>query len=460
MSDTTYYLLQSDWVLRGYRDDINLAYNIRDGRKFFLSGEELATAMLLDGQTDFSSPTLPPVFRRILKKFLLDGIAVSCLPGNHLHAQQAYHQAKNSYIESLLLSVTNKCNFRCRHCFVDAPKHMQTEFSQAQLFNLIDQFAQASVTDIALTGGEPFIRPELPRFLERLRARYIGFSEVFTNAALLNDELLDMLDALDYHPYFKVSFDCVGSHDYMRGVAGAEEATLRGVRLLKQRGYSVTIITSIDKIVARGMLETLELLYSLEVDNWWMAPPMEVGAWRGSDSAVSVEELMPLLKKVLLRWDKLGRPFDMIMWRMGHIHSRGRIMQKVRNIYNADSLDCKPMHAIPYVTPDGTLVPCGSYTGTELAQEFPNLMHTRLTDAWDDPALRKLCDLSKGAVREVNPGCRTCQFFTRCGCGCRASALLSRGDHMLNDPVTCKLYRGGYMDDFYAFACALDGEVD
>jgi len=123
------------------------------------------------------------------------------------------------------------------------------------------------------------------------------------------------------------------------------------------------------------------------------------------------------------------------------------------------SINCAITRALPYVTPDATLVPCGSYTGSDLARKMPNLLKTPLYKAWEDPALREICDLTKGEVRSKNAACRDCAHFEACGSGCRVSALLTRSDHLRSDPVCCRLHRGGYMEDFHAFARALDGEA-
>ena len=217
---------------------------------------------------------------------------------------------------------------------VEAWKDKYGEFSREQLMCLVDQFEQANVADIALTGGEPLMSPYFKEFVRYLAAKRIGFTEIFTNAALIDDEVLDVIAEAGFRPYFKVSFDCSGSHDYMRGVVGAEESTLRGIRLLRKRGFSVTVITSIDKVVIGGLIDTLHLLASLGVDNWWMAPPMEIGAWRGTDSGVDMKSLLPALKGVLVEWLKCGRPFDMMLWRWGNTIRRGR-----------SSAACRPLRA-------------------------------------------------------------------------------------------------------------------
>ncbi len=459
MSDGRYCILNEDWQLRGYRNQVAVAANWRTAEKHFLDEVELTAAKLCDGATDFTSPAIPSQLKRIAMQLVADGIAKECAQGSRLQNGQTFRQAKNTYIDGLLLSITNRCNFRCRHCFVEAPQGRYGELSNEALFSLLDQFAEANVPEVALTGGEPFIRPELPAFLRGLRDRRIDFSEIFTNASLIDDVILDAIEETGFHPYFKVSFDCKGSHDYMRGVPGAEEATLRGIRLLRKRGFSVTVITSIDRVVIRGLDSTLDLLADLGVDNWWMAPPMEVGEWRGTDTNVDIDELLPALKGVLKRWYDMGRPFDMMLWRLGKYYKEGRVFRGMGQSFTDASFDCASANCLPYVTPDATLVPCGSYTGSALAAHMPNLLKTPLCDAWDLPQLRNLCDLKKSEVRAYNKTCGTCAYFEACGSGCRVSALLSRGDHMLNDPVCCRLHRGGYMDDFHAFARSLDGEV-
>jgi radical SAM protein with 4Fe4S-binding SPASM domain len=459
MSEHRYFILREDWQLRGYRNGVALAYNWRTGKKHFFDEIELTAARLCDGATDFASPAIPPALKRIALKLTADGMAEECAAGRSLLKGQAFRQAKNSFIDGLLLSITNRCNFRCRHCFVEAPQGRYGEMPKDALFSLLDQFAEANVPDVALTGGEPFIRPELPEFLRGLRDRRIGFTEIFTNASLLDDAALDAVEDAGFRPYFKVSFDCVGSHDYMRGVPGAEETTLRGIQVLRSRGFSVTVITSIDRVVMRGLDDTLELLAGLGVDNWWMAPPMEVGAWRGTDSNIDLEELMPVLRDILKRWDAMGRPFDLMLWRLGRYHREGRAYRGMPVRYTDSSIDCASASCLPYITPDGVLVPCGSYTGSAISSKMPNLMETPLCEAWDDPALRGLCDLVKGDVRAHNAACRSCEHFASCGSGCRVSAMLSRGDPMLSDPVCCRLHRSGHMESFHAFARELDEEA-
>ncbi len=456
MNDPCLYILNGDWQLRGYADGVNMAYNWVTGAKRFLNDAMLTAAQMCDGRTDFASPALPTIYRRLAALLAEEGIAQPCGAGRSLMEGQAYRKAKNVYIASLLFSITNHCNFRCLHCYVDAPTGRYGELPMEKLTLLLDQFAEANVPNIALTGGEPFIRKDLQQFLFGLRDRRIGFSEVFTNASLLTDEVLDQVEEAGFHPSFKVSFDCVGSHDHMRGVQGAEESTLRGIRLLLRRGYPVTIITTIDNQVLLNLNATLDLLAELGVSSWRMAPPIEIGAWRGAGSKVEIDPLVAGFKEILRRWDALGRPFKLALWKFGEFEPHGPLRRENARTVTDDSYDCPNTHAIPYVKPDGVVVPCASYTENALLAQMPNLLQTPLCEAWNDPVLRRIGDLKKGEVRAYNAACRSCEHFTICGSGCRAVAMLVHDDFMRSDPITCRLRRGGYFNDFFAFASTLD----
>lgn len=451
-----YAVLPEEWVLRGWNDAPYMLVNWRTSHMRPLNRDEWYVAVSCDGANDFYSPAFLPKHRDILVNFLKTGIARRCAPGTSLYSAQRYRKADTPLIRGLLWSLTGRCNFNCRHCFMSAPEGRVQECSSEELWRLLDDFDAANVPDIAITGGEPLLRPELPDLLEQLWRRRISLSEVFTNAALVTDEMLDHFTKR-HTPYFKVSYDCRGTHDYMRGVRGAEEQTLAGIRRLRKRGLSTTIITSVDRVVAEKLLETMETLMELEVDNWWIAPPIEVGSWKGTKSAIATEELIPLLKELLLRWARAGRPMELLLWRFGRFGKRGtQFTIQRKEAITDDAYNCTATHCLPYVAPDGTLLPCGSYSGTSLADGMPNLLQIPLMEAWKSPQLRRICDLRKGEVHRYNTGCRNCAHFPRCGGGCRSVAFSLTGDFLRNDSVQCMLYRKGYMKDFSRYAAELE----
>ena len=56
-------------------------------------------------------------------------------------------------------AVTNRCNFKCRHCYSrDDPSE---ELSREQLFASIDKVVSAGVFSVNFGGGEPLLRKDL-----------------------------------------------------------------------------------------------------------------------------------------------------------------------------------------------------------------------------------------------------------------------------------------------------------
>ncbi len=81
--------------------------------------------------------------------------------------------AYNRPIKDLRISVTDRCNFRCSYCmpldeyeWIDKKEILTFE----EIARLARLFVQLGVEKIRLTGGEPLVRQDLPRLIEKLSA--------------------------------------------------------------------------------------------------------------------------------------------------------------------------------------------------------------------------------------------------------------------------------------------------
>src|SRR5689334_16371437 len=93
-------------------------------------------------------------------------------------------------IKSLRVSVTDKCNFRCRYCMPAEglewlPRDEVLSFEE--ITRLVGQLAAMGVEEIRLTGGEPLVRRDLPE-LVRMLAATPGVTDLSltTNGVLLD----------------------------------------------------------------------------------------------------------------------------------------------------------------------------------------------------------------------------------------------------------------------------------
>jgi MoaA/NifB/PqqE/SkfB family radical SAM enzyme len=142
----------------------------------------------------------------------------------------------------LTVFVTSECNYRCRMCFY----WRQIEDKKKQLLTLAEYdriCRNLSISSVALTGGEPFLRKDLAAIAE-LFIRRSGTRFIFipTNASLPKTILSETRILLKACPEALItlclSLDGIGAnHDRIRGVPGAFDKFLQtyaGLNLLKK----------------------------------------------------------------------------------------------------------------------------------------------------------------------------------------------------------------------------------
>ena len=98
---------------------------------------------------------------------------------------------------SLRISVTDRCNLRCRYCMpAEGMQWLARDelLSDDELVRVVELFASLGVTELRVTGGEPLVRPALPALIGRL-ARVAGIREVSmtTNGVLVAGAIDDLV---------------------------------------------------------------------------------------------------------------------------------------------------------------------------------------------------------------------------------------------------------------------------
>jgi len=160
-------------------------------------------------------------------------------------------------LRDLRISVTDRCNFRCRYCM---PRNRFGENHtflplRAQLsFEEIERFVRAclplGLTKVRITGGEPLLRPDVPSLVQRLSALGIE-TALTTNASLLEkqapllaeaglDRVTVSLDALDPQIHASMVDSAIPVETVLEGIEAALENDLGPVKVncVVQRGVN------------------------------------------------------------------------------------------------------------------------------------------------------------------------------------------------------------------------------
>ena len=102
-------------------------------------------------------------------------------------------------LRSLRLSVTDRCNLRCKYCmpeedYVWLPR--ENVLTHEEMATLTGYFTDLGVDRVRLTGGEPLLRRDLPRLIRLLvQNRRVMDIALTTNGILLADQAEALFDA-------------------------------------------------------------------------------------------------------------------------------------------------------------------------------------------------------------------------------------------------------------------------
>ncbi len=99
-------------------------------------------------------------------------------------------------INYLRISVTDRCNLRCRYCMPDEGIPLITHdeiLTYEELLRVVRIFAKEGISKVRLTGGEPLVRKGIVDFISRLsQIEEIQDLSLTTNGILLKDFALDL----------------------------------------------------------------------------------------------------------------------------------------------------------------------------------------------------------------------------------------------------------------------------
>lgn len=102
-------------------------------------------------------------------------------------------------IHCLRISVTDRCNLRCRYCMPEQENDCLScheMLSSEQLVRLTGLLAQLGIDKVRLTGGEPLVRPDLSSLIRMLRkVDGICTLALTTNGILLKEQLPALAEA-------------------------------------------------------------------------------------------------------------------------------------------------------------------------------------------------------------------------------------------------------------------------
>jgi len=163
--------------------------------------------------------------------------------------------------------VTKGCNLHCIHCRATATELMSPDdLPTSKALDIIKQIAAFGNPILVLSGGEPLYRGDIFQLAEYGNSLGLRVA-LATNGTLVTK---DVAEKIKHSAIKRVSISLDGSdastHDSFRGIPGAFDAAIYGLRNLQDVGVSVQINTTIARHNAHQLPTVLELARRLGAD--------------------------------------------------------------------------------------------------------------------------------------------------------------------------------------------------
>jgi len=150
----------------------------------------------------------------------------------------------------IVWNFTYQCNLRCKHCYENAGNTKRRELSTEEAKEVLDILSHISgigLPALSFSGGEPLVRKDFFELAAYARKR-IGYVSIASNGTLITkDNAKKIKDAgIDY---VEISIDGATPqvHNEFRGVPGAFENAMRGVKNCVEEGIDTCIATVLHK---------------------------------------------------------------------------------------------------------------------------------------------------------------------------------------------------------------------
>jgi radical SAM protein with 4Fe4S-binding SPASM domain len=371
--------------------------------------------------------------------------------------------------------VTKGCNLRCIHCRASATELSSPDDLNTRIaLGIIDQIAEAANPILVLSGGEPLYRSDIFQLARYATDKGLRVA-LATNGTLVTKDVARMIVDSGVK---RVSISLDGAdaltHDTFRGIPGAFDAAVYGLRNLKSLGMSVQINMTIARHNARQLPQVLELAKALGADalHTFLLVPVGCGVDIAAEQMVAPEEYEEMLnwfydqslaggielkatcaphyfrvvrqRRVAERKAAVAAPQVPAVADPASIGPTEMIMPGSTGIslkprgtghpdghpgghpsdMNAMTKGCLAGTGVCFVSHEGEVYPCGY-----LPVIAGDLRKEKFVDIWEKSAVfNQLRDTGN-----LKGKCGCCEFRNIC-MGCRARAFAATGDYLDEEP--------------------------
>jgi len=339
-------------------------------------------------------------------------------------------------------NVGQRCNLKCVHCYsqskdIEYPNELNTKEAKAML----DGLAEYGAPVILFSGGEPLMREDLMELITYARNKGLR-AVISTNGTLITEEKAEELKKFGLS-YVGISLDGLKeTNDKFRGIEGAFDDALQGIRNCLKLGIKVGLRFTINKRNAQDIPGIFELIEKEKIPRVCFYHLV----YSGRGSRLMEEDLTH---------EETRNVVDLIIDKTKEAHERGHKIEVLTVDNHADGpyiyqrlLKEDPKRAAEVLellewnegNSSGHGLACISWDGAVHADQFwreytfGNVRERKFGEIWEDKSNSLLTKL-KDKKHHVKGRCSKCKWLDICGGNFRARAEAYYGDKWEPDPA-------------------------
>jgi Fe-coproporphyrin III synthase len=156
-------------------------------------------------------------------------------------------------------NTTKSCNLNCAHCYSNSIPGSTDELTTDHAENFIDDLSNFKVPVLLLSGGEPLMRKDIFDIIQYAKSKKIR-AVLSTNGTLIKPEIAELIKEIGVS-YVGISMDGIGwKNDQFRGLKGAYENALNGIKNCMDVGQKVGLRFTITKHTYSNLNDIFELI--------------------------------------------------------------------------------------------------------------------------------------------------------------------------------------------------------
>lgn len=318
---------------------------------------------------------------------------------------------------TVLWELTHKCNLDCIMCYNIALG--QRELSTVECFDVLEQLAEAGTLYLTLTGGEILTRRDFFEIAEY--SRLLGFAlNLKTNGTLVTPEKADRIAALSP---FRVDISLLGATNRTFDKIARSKDTLRrvvrGVKLLKERGVRVKVMSLLMDLNLSEREQMIDLVTGLGADyeQAFKISAADDGRDKAGTHQLSLEQMVQVLEA-------------------------DRTPMVAREI-TPSSRTCSVSLSSCLINPYGEVLPC-----IELRIPAGNLRTQRFAELWSNGGIFR--QLRSRHIMKNLPDCHVCPINRYCEGRCSGLAFKEHGDLYGGHLLACQQAQARFASIFPA----------